>query len=130
MVVKEAAAAARYNADTTPSGDAYQFSNPSQNLRATFKSSGARFVSSKGGRDRELAIKLIGYGYGSRMTGLDSRNIVARLNRIEHAYFVKESATRNPQSMSGSSTARRASNMASRCPNRRQQAEEMAPRCG
>ena len=88
----EAVAAARYNADTLPSGDAFRFSNPAQNLRATFTSSGARLVSSKGRRDRELAIKLISYGYGSRMTGLDSRNIVARRNRIEHEYSVKESA--------------------------------------
>ena len=94
----EAVAAARYNADTMPSVDAYQFSNPVQGLRATFTSSGARFVSSKGGRYRELATKLIGYGYGSRMTALDSRNIVARRNRIEHEYSVKESATRNPRS--------------------------------
>jgi len=94
----EAVAAARYNADSTPSGDAYQFSNPAQGLRATFTSSGARFVSSKGRRDRELAIKLIGYGYGSRMTALDSRNIVASRNRIEREYSVKESAIRNPQS--------------------------------
>jgi hypothetical protein len=94
----EAVAAARYNADPMPSPDAYRFSNPAQALRATFTSSGARFVSSKGRWDRELAIKLIGYGYGSRMTALDSRNIVARRNRIEHEYSVKESATRNPRS--------------------------------
>jgi len=40
-----AVAAARYNADPMPSGDAYQFSNPTQGLRATFTSSGARFAS-------------------------------------------------------------------------------------
>lgn len=125
----EAVAAARYNADTMPSVDAYQFSNPVQGLRATFTSSGARFVSSKGGRYRELATKLIGYGYGSRMTALDSRNIVARRNRIEHEYSVKESATRDPQSGSGSSTARRALNMDSRCLNRRQPTEAMVRRC-
>jgi hypothetical protein len=94
----EAVAAARYNADPAPSGDAYRFSNPAQRIRATFTSSGARFVSSKGGRDRELATKLIGYGYGSRMTTLDSQNIVARRNRIEHEYSVKESALRTPHS--------------------------------
>jgi uncharacterized protein (TIGR03437 family) len=82
----EAMAAARYSSNTLPSGDAYQFSNPGQDLRATFTSSVARVVSSNGGRDRELTFKLIGYGYGSRMTGLDSRNIVSRQNRIEHEY--------------------------------------------
>ena len=92
----EAMAAARYNSDALASGDAYQFSNPSHNLRATFTSSGARVTSSNGGRDRELTIKLIGYGYGSRMTGLYSRNIVAHQNRIEHEY--SQSAIRNPQS--------------------------------
>src|SRR5262245_58298256 len=79
-------AAARYNADPLPSPNAYQFSNPSQGLRATFTSSGARIVSSPGARDRDLTIKLIGYGYGSRMTELDSQKIVARRNRIEHEY--------------------------------------------
>src|SRR5215813_15054130 len=82
----EAVAAARYNANPLPSPDAYQFSNPAQGLRATFTSSGARVVSSPGGRERELTFKLIGYGYGSRMTGLDSQNIVARQNRVEHEY--------------------------------------------
>src|SRR5215510_16273426 len=72
----EAMAAARYNADPLPSPDAYQFANPAQSLRATFTLSGARVVSSQGGRDRELTIKLIGYGYGSRITGLDSQHIV------------------------------------------------------
>src|SRR5262249_39099311 len=91
----EAVAAARYNADGLSSPDTYQFSNPTQGLRATFTSSGARVLSSKGGRDRELTIKLIGYGYGSRMTSLDSSNIVARRNRIEREYSVKESANRN-----------------------------------
>src|SRR5262245_24595290 len=52
----EALAAARYNADLMPSGDAYQFTNLAQDIRATFTSSGPRFVSSKGGRYRELAI--------------------------------------------------------------------------
>src|SRR5262249_62275459 len=82
----EAVATARYNADHLPSPDAYQFSNPAQGLRATFTSSGARIVSSPGGRERDLTIKLIGYGYGSRMTGLGSQNIVARQNRVEHEY--------------------------------------------
>ncbi len=82
----EAVAAARYNADPLPSPDAYQFSNPAQSLRATFTSSGARVMSSKGGRERELTFKLIGYGYGSRITNLDSRNIVASRNRIEREY--------------------------------------------
>src|SRR5215813_5315136 len=82
----EAMAAARYNADGLPSPDAYQFYNPAQSLRVTFTSSGARIASSKGERERDLTIKLIGYGYGSRMTGLDSQNIVARQNRVEHEY--------------------------------------------
>src|SRR5215510_1185353 len=95
----EAMAAARYNVDALPSPDAYQFSNPAQSLRATFTSSGARITSSIGGRDRELTFELIGYGYGSRRTELDSRNIVARRNRIEHEYSLrKESAIRDPQS--------------------------------
>src|SRR5262245_55162976 len=95
----EAMAAARYNADALPSPDAYQFSNPAQSLRATFTSSGGRITSSKGGRDRELTFKLIGYGYGSRITNLDSRNIVARQNRIEHEYSRrKESAIPESQS--------------------------------
>ena len=81
-----AVTAARYNADGMLSPDAYRFSNPAQGIRATFTSSGARFVSSKGGRERELTFKLIGYGYGSRMMDLDSKNIVARRNRIEHDY--------------------------------------------
>src|SRR4030095_1570769 len=85
----EAVAAARYNADPLAPG-AYQFSNPAQDLRATFTSSGARVTSSKGGRDRELTIKLIGYGYGSRMTELYSQNIVARQNRIEHEYSLRK----------------------------------------
>src|SRR5262245_42173014 len=94
----DAMAAARYNADPLAPG-AYQFSNPSQGLRATFGSSGARITSSKGGRDRELTFKLIGYGYGSRRTGLDSQNIVARQNRIEHEYSLqKQSATPKSQS--------------------------------
>src|SRR5215510_3624751 len=76
----EAVAAARYNADALPSPDAYQFSNTAQRLRATFTSSGARVMSSKGGRDHELTIKLIGYGYGSRMTRLDSQKIMAHKN--------------------------------------------------
>src|SRR5215470_9361334 len=82
----EAMAAARYNADSLPSPGAYQFSNPSQGLRSTFTSSGARVVSSNGGRERDLTIKLIGYGYGSRMMELDSQYIVARQNRVEHEY--------------------------------------------
>src|SRR5262245_55319949 len=95
----EAVAAARYDADALPSPDAYQFSNPAQDLRATFTSSGARVVSSPGGRDRELTFKLIGYGYGSRITNLVSRNIVARRNRIEHEYSLqKQSEIRNPKS--------------------------------
>src|SRR5262245_25668667 len=95
----EAMAAARYNADALPSPDAYQFSNPAQSLRATFTSSGGRITSSKGGRDRELTFKLISYGYGSRITNLDSRNIVARQNRIEHEYSLKkESAIPESQS--------------------------------
>src|SRR5262245_41928105 len=95
----EAMAAARYNADALPSPDAYQFSNPAQSLRATFTSSGGRITSSKGGRDRELTFKLIGYGYGSRITNLDSRNIVARQNRIEHEYSQqKQSEIQNPKS--------------------------------
>src|SRR5262249_44429251 len=92
----EAVTAARYNADPLPSPDAYQFSNPARDLRAMFTSSGARIVSSSGGRERELTFKLIGYGYGSRRTGLDSQNIVARRNRIEHEY--SHSTFRNPHS--------------------------------
>src|SRR5262249_37909181 len=71
----EAVAAARFNADTLPSPDAYQFSNPGQGLRATFTSSRARIVSSKVGRESELTFKVIGYGYGSRRTELYSQNI-------------------------------------------------------
>src|SRR5262245_61700162 len=81
----EAMAAARYNADPL-APNAYRFSNPAHDLRATFTSSGARIVSSPGARERDLTIKLIGYGYGSRMTGLVSQNIVARQNRVEHEY--------------------------------------------
>src|SRR5262249_25568681 len=89
----EAVAAARFNADTLPSPDAYQFSNPGQGLRATFTSSRARIVSSKGGRESELTFKVIGYGYGSWRTELYSQNIVARRNLIEHEYSLqKESA--------------------------------------
>src|SRR5262245_4522665 len=47
---------------------------------------------------RELAIKLIRIGYGSRMTKLNSKNIVARRNRIEYEYSVKESAIPESQS--------------------------------
>ncbi|HZF40473.1 MAG TPA: hypothetical protein VE715_16740, partial [Blastocatellia bacterium] len=79
-------AAAQYDAEALPSGGAYQFSNPAQGLRATCTSSGARVVATKGKRDCEMDIKLIGYGYGSQMVGLESRNIVASRNRIEHKY--------------------------------------------
>src|SRR5262249_23159965 len=72
----DAVAAARFNADALPSPDTYQFSNPAHGLRATFTSSGARIVSSKGGRDRELTFKLIGYSYGSRRTEIYSQNII------------------------------------------------------
>jgi len=92
----EAVKASLYKAEALPSGDAYRFSNPAQGLRATFTPSGARVASSRGGR--ELVIKPIGYGYGRRMTRLDSQKIVARGNRIEHEYALKESAFRNPQS--------------------------------
>src|SRR5262245_58624713 len=102
----EAVKASLYKAEALPSGDAYRFSNPAQGLRATFTPSGARVASSRGGR--ELVIKPIGYGYGRsgygrsgygrRMTLLDSQKIVARGNRIEHEYALKESAFRNPQS--------------------------------
>src|SRR5688572_8663316 len=88
----EAMAAAKYDADTLPTIDAYQFSNPAQGLRATFTSSGARLVSSKGGRERELSVKLTGYGYGSRTAGLDSGKTIVSRNRIEREYSVKESA--------------------------------------
>jgi hypothetical protein len=94
----EALAAARYNAEPLPSPHSYKFSNPAHDLRAAFTSSGARVMSSKGGREPELVIKPIGYGYGSRITGLDSQKIVARGNRIEHEYSIRESAIRNPQS--------------------------------
>jgi hypothetical protein len=92
----EAVKASLYKAEALPSGDAYRFSNPAQGLRATFTPSGARVASSRGGR--ELVIKPIGYGYGRRMTRLDSQKIVARGSRIEHEYALKESAFRNPQS--------------------------------
>jgi hypothetical protein len=92
----EAVKASLYKAEALPSGDAYRFSNPAQGLRATFTPSGARVASSRGGR--ELVIKPIGYGYGRRMTRLDSQKIVARGSRIEHEYALKESAIRNPQS--------------------------------
>jgi len=92
----EAVKASLYKAEALPSGDAYRFSNPAQGLRATFTPSGARVASSRGGR--ELGIKPIGYGYGRRMTRLDSQKIVARGNRIEHEYALKESAIHNPQS--------------------------------
>ena len=92
----EAVKASLYKAEALPSGDAYRFSNPAQGLRATFTPSGARVASPRGGR--ELVIKPIGYGYGRRMTRLDSQKIVARGNRIEHEYAPKESAIRNPQS--------------------------------
>jgi FG-GAP repeat/Putative Ig domain len=92
----EAVKASLYKAEALPSGDAYRFSNPAQGLRATFTPSGARVASSRGGR--ELVIKPIGYGYGRRMTRLDSQKIVARGNRIEHEYALKESAIRNQQS--------------------------------
>jgi hypothetical protein len=92
----EAVKASLYKAEALPSDDAYRFSNPAQGLRANFTPSGARVASSRGGR--ELIIKPIGYGYGRRMTRLDSQKIVARGNRIEHEYALKESAFRNPQS--------------------------------
>ncbi len=92
----EAVKASLYKAEAQPSGDAYRFSNHAQGLRATFTQSGARVASSRGGR--ELVIKPIGYGYGRKMTRLDSQKIVASGNRIEHEYAPKESAIRNPQS--------------------------------
>src|SRR5262245_46651298 len=92
----EAVKASLYKAEALPSGDAYRFSNPAQGLRATFTPSGARVASSRGGR--ELVINPMGYGYGRRMTRLDSQKIVARGNRIEHEYALKEPAIRNPQS--------------------------------
>jgi hypothetical protein len=92
----EAVKASLYKAEALPSGDAYRFSNPAQGFRATFTPSGARVASSRGGR--ELAIKPIAYGYGRRMTRLDSQKIGARGNRIEHEYAPKTSAIRNPQS--------------------------------
>src|SRR5262245_46697883 len=95
----EAVAAARYNADPLPSPDYYEFSNPSQGIRATLGSSGARITMSKGGPAHKLIFKLIGYGYGSRRTAVYSQNIVASRNRIEHEYSLKkESAIPESQS--------------------------------
>jgi len=125
-------AAARYNADPLPSPNAYQFSNPSQGLRATFTSSGARIVSSPGARDRDLTIKLIGYGYGSRMTELDSQKFLR--DGIESNTNIlcqkdPQSPSPNPQSKSGSSTARRALSTDSRCLCRRRPNEAAMRRC-
>ncbi len=80
----EAMAAARYNSHPLPSAKAYQFSNPANDFRATFTSSGMSVVSANSKRDRELVIELIGYGYGSRLQAASDGTLGANQNRIEN----------------------------------------------
>ncbi|MGH9840655.1 MAG: FG-GAP repeat protein, partial [Blastocatellia bacterium] len=98
--LSEAVTAARYSAQPLPSGRVFEFVNPDNNLRATFNAadrSGARVTASNNKQQRELAIKLAGYGYGQNIIALSPRGVDARQNRVEYTHL-PESAIRNPQS--------------------------------
>ena len=96
----EAVEATRYSAIAVRSGKAFEVVNPENSLRATFDAEdpgGTRVVASSSKRQRELAIKLTGYGYDQSLIALSSHAVNAEQNRVEYTYH-PDSAISDPQS--------------------------------
>lgn len=81
-----ALSAARYQAQTLPTGNAFEFVNPAQRFRAHISDGVTRVRATGSAPDSELMIKLSGYGYGKQLIRLVPGSIEAHQNRIEREH--------------------------------------------